>query len=194
MENMSTPETIFRSREPVRPLKRVEFERLASEGYFEDERVELLFGVVVPMRPTDPAHAESIYRVRRALDRSLGDRARVRDQSSFAASDISEPQPDLAVVRERDYWDEHPTHAFLVVEVARSSLRKDKGPKALLFGLADVEEYWIVNHVDEVLEVYRERHDGDWRRKTTHARGEIVAMAAFPDVQLAVTDILPPKK
>jgi len=194
VENMSTPETIFRSREPVRPLKRVEFERLASEGYFEDERVELLFGVVVPMSPTDPAHAESIYRVRRALDRSLGDRARVRDQSSFAASDISEPQPDLAVVRERDYWDEHPTHAFLVVEVARSSLRKDKGPKALLFGLADVEEYWIVNHVDEVLEVYRERHDGDWRRKTTHARGEIVAMAAFPDVQLAVTDILPPKK
>lgn len=193
MENMSTPETIFRAHEPVRPLKRVEYDRLAAEGYFDDERVELLFGVVVPMSPTDPAHNESVYVVRRTLERALGRRARVRDQSSFAASEISEPEPDLAIVRERDYWDEHPAHAFLVVEVARSSLRKDRGPKALVFGLADVEEYWIVNHIDEVLEVYREPHDGEWRRKTTHARGETVAMAAFPDVEVAVADILPPK-
>ena len=191
MEDMSTPETILRS-EPYRPLKRVEFERLAAEGFFDDEKVELLFGVVVPMTPIDPSHPESVYRFRRALERQLGERARVRDQSSFAASDISEPQPDLAVVPQADYWRDHPTKAFLVAEVARSSLRRDKVVKTSLYGLADVDEYWIVNHVEEVVEVYRDRHNGEWRQRTTHQRGDIIAMLAFPDVEIAVSEILPP--
>jgi Uma2 family endonuclease len=191
METMSTPESILRT-EPVRPLKRVEYERLAKEGFFDDEKLELLFGVVVPMTPVDPAHPQSIFRIRRALERQLGERAYVRDQSPYAASEISEPQPDVAVVPALEYWSEHPTRAFLVVEVARSSLRKDKVTKALLYGLADVDEYWIVNHVDEVVEVYRDRHDGEWRQRTTHQRGETIAMVAFPDVQLAVSEILPP--
>ncbi len=191
MEAMSTPEVILRT-EPVRPLKRVEYERLAAEGFFEDEQVELLFGMVVPMTPVDPAHPESVYRVRRALERQLGERAYVRDQSPYAASDISEPQPDIAVVPAIEYWREHPTRAFLVVEVARSSLRRDKGPKALLYGLAEVDEYWIVNHVDGVVEVYRDRHNGEWRQRTTHQRGDTIAMSAFPDVTIAVAEILPP--
>jgi Uma2 family endonuclease len=191
METMSTPETVMRT-EPIRPLKRVEYERLAAEGFFEDEKVELLFGQVVPMTPVDPAHPESLYRMRRALERQLGERARVRDQSSFAASEISEPQPDVAVVPEADYWSQHPAKAFLVVEVSRSSLRRDKVVKTVLYGLAEVDEYWIVNHVDEVVEVYRDRHNGEWRQRTTHQRGDTIAMHAFPDVQIAVSEILPP--
>lgn len=191
MEAMSGPETILRT-EPVRPLKRVEYERLVSEGFFDDERVELLFGMVVPMSPVDPAHDESTYRVANMLRQRLGARARVREQAALAASDVSEPQPDVAVVPEIDYWNEHPTKAFLIVEVARSSLRKDKGPKSQLYGLAEVDEYWIVNHVDGVVEVYRDRHDGEWRQRTTHQRGDTIAMAAFPDVTIAVAEILPP--
>jgi Uma2 family endonuclease len=188
---MSTPETILRT-EPVRPLKRVEYDRLVSEGFFEHENVELLFGLVVPMTPVDPAHNESAYKVAALIRKRIGDRARVREQVQFAASDISEPQPDVLVYPNGDYWKEHASKAFLVVEVSRSSLHKDKGPKALLYGLADVDEYWIVNHVDEVVEVYRDRHNGEWRQRTTHQRGDIIAMAAFPDVQVAVSEILPP--
>lgn len=44
-----------------RPLKRVEYDRLVAEGYFDDEKVELLFGMVVPMVPIDPAHDTSQY-------------------------------------------------------------------------------------------------------------------------------------
>ncbi|MBA3393750.1 MAG: Uma2 family endonuclease [Deltaproteobacteria bacterium] len=175
-----------------RPLKRVEYERLGVEGFFDNERVELLFGVVVEMPPVDPAHGTSIYRVRRKIEASLGDRAMVRDQNSFAASDISEPQPDIMVVPNDDYWKQHPSRAYLVVEVSRSSLDRDQGVKAKLYGLAEVDEYWIVNHVDEVVEVYRDRKRGKWRSKTTHHRGETIAMLTFPDVTLAVSEILPP--
>ena len=192
MLRMSSPEAILRANEPIRPLKRIEYERLAAEGFFENERVELLFGVVVPMTPIDPAHSESAYRVRRALERLLGDRARVRNQDPFAASDVSEPQPDVMVVPNGDYWREHPTRAFLIVEVARSSVQRDQGPKALLYGLAEVDEYWIVNHVTGVVEVYRDRHEGEWRSRATHGRGASIAMATFPDVMIPVDEILPP--
>lgn len=191
--SMSTPEAIIRANEPIRPLKRVEYERLAAEGCFADERVELLFGVVVPMTPIDPEHAESTEVLAELLRSRLRGRARVRSQNPFAASDISEPEPDVIVVPNRDYWHEHPASAYLVVEVARASLRRDKGPKAVLYGQAQVDEYWIVNHEDGVLEVYRDPHAGEWRTRSTHARGEVIAMSAFPDVEIAVADILPPR-
>lgn len=187
---MSTP--MIRTSAPIRPLKRVEYERLAADGCFEDEKVELLFGVVVPMAPIDPSHSESTEVIGEVLRRKLGDRARVRSQNPFAASDISEPEPDVFVVPNGDYWREHPARAFLVVEVARSSLPRDRGPKLALYALAEVDEYWIVNHVEGVIEVYRDRHAGEWRRKSTHQRGETIAMVAFPDVEVAVSEVLPP--
>jgi Uma2 family endonuclease len=189
---MSTPETIIRTKAPIRPLKRVEYERLAAEGYFEDEKVELLFGVVVPMAPINPSHSESTEVIGEILRKKLGERARVRSQNPFAASDISEPEPDVFVVPSGDYWREHPARAFLIVEVAHSSLSRDQGPKLALYGLAEVDEYWIVNHVDGVVEVYRDRHVGEWRWKSTHRRGDTIAMAAFPDVEVTVSEVLPP--
>jgi Uma2 family endonuclease len=116
----------------------------------------------------------------------------VKSQNPFAASDISEPEPDVFVVPSGDYWREHPARAFLIIEVARSSLPRDQGPKLALYGLAEVDEYWIVNHVDGVVEVYRDRHVGEWRARSIYRRGETIAMAAFPDVEVAVSAVLPP--
>jgi Uma2 family endonuclease len=174
-----------------RPLRRVEYHALAD--FFEDERVELLFGVVVPMVPTDPAHDTSQFRIQRVIARQVGDRAEVRANCSFAASEISEPMPDIFVTPNGNYWDEHPDRAFLVVEVARSSLRRDRKVKTKLYGLAHVDEYWIVNHVDRVVEVHRDPHEGTWRQVSLHHPGESIAMLAFPDVTIAVSDILPPE-
>lgn len=177
-----------------RPLKRIEYERLAADGCFEDERLELLFGVVVPMAPIDRDHVESTHAVGWHLHDELRDRAKVYMQSPFAASDISEPQPDVLVVpidRERR---EHPHHAYLIVEVSRSSLRRDRGMKARLYGLAQVDEYWIVDQVHEVIEVYRDARDGRWTSERTYGRGATIAMLAFPDVEIAVDDVLPPPR
>lgn len=178
---------------PIRPLKRVEYEKLAADGCFLNERVELLFGMVVEMSPIDPAHRESVRRIDAILQRMLGDRAHVTCQGPFAATDDSEPEPDIYVSPVGDYWRAHPSRALLVVEVARSSLRQDRGPKALLYSISEVDEYWIVNHVDACVEVYRGRQlDGSWTSCTTHGRSETIAMLAFPDVALAIAEILPP--
>jgi Uma2 family endonuclease len=189
MEMLLPPEP----RVPMRPMKRVEYERLVAEGFFENENVELLFGVMVEMAPIDPAHCESTYEVHDSLKRLVGARAKVLCQMPFAASEISEPQPDVFVVPNVRYWNEHPTHAFLVVEVSRSSLSHDRGIKAKVYGYARVDEYWVVNHVDQCVEVYRDARDGEWRSRSTHERGETITMLAFPDVAIAVNDVLPPE-
>lgn len=192
MEKMLSPHASLISN-PIRPLKRVEYETLAAEGFFQDEHVELMFGMVVEMSPIDPAHVESVRRIYEMLVRMLGDRARVVGQAPFAATDDSEPEPDIHVSPTGDYWRAHPDRAFLVVEVARSSLRYDRGPKALLYGISQVDEYWIVNHVDGCVEAYRDRQpDGSWGTRATYGRSEIMAMHAFPDVRIAIADVLPP--
>jgi len=191
---MSLPDASIFGTEPIRRMTRAEYHRLGDAGFFGEEKVELLFGVVVEMTPMDQAHIHSTYLVRRLLERALGDRAIVYSPSVFAASDISEPEPDLMVVPPSDTsWTDHPSSAYLVIEVARSSVSRDQRIKAVLYGMSDVEEYWIVNHVDEVVEVYRDRQAGTWRTKIVHGRGERVAMLRFPDVEIAVSDILPPR-
>jgi Uma2 family endonuclease len=191
MENM-LPGRASSILQPIRPLKRVEYEKLVFDGFFRDEHVELIFGMVVAMAPIDPAHCESVLRIDELLKKALERRARVFTQSPFAATEDSEPQPDVMVVPDASYWTAHPQVAFLVVEVARSSLRHDRGVKADLYGVSDVREYWIVDHVHGVVEVYRDRVDGHWRSLHTYGRGESIAPVEFPDVQIAVDDIMPP--
>ena len=187
------PKEVIES-EGVRLLKRVEYELLARQGGFDDEKVELLFGMVVPMPPTDVDHGHSVSRVMTAFARTLGVRADVWCQSSFAASDISMPEPDVFLIPHETRWGgDLPSRAYLVVEVARSSLTRDRKIKTRLYGLADVDEYWIVNHVDGVIEVYRDRtSDGSWGSVTVYQRGESIAPLAFPDVAIAVDDVVPP--
>ena len=190
--NMSVVDTSMLATEHIRPLRRHEYEQLARDGAFDDERVELLFGVIVEMSPPDPSHDESIYWVGEHLRKQLGELAVVRIQSTFAASDISEPQPDVLVVPPGSYWTAHPERAYLAVEVSKSSLRKDRVVKAKLYGGADVEEYWIVDVVAGEVEVCRDPLDGEWRSRTTYRRGQRIAMARFPEVVVAVDEVVPP--
>lgn len=180
--------------EQVRMLRRRDFIALAEQGAFDDddEDVELLFGVVVVREQTSPEHEYACRALARRLVRQLGDRADVCTNLSLAASEYSLPRPDVFVVPAKDDWHEHPSRAFLVVEVARTSVRKDRELKRRLYGMADVDEYWIVNVIDREVEVYRDAVDGEYRTRTVHHPGEVLHLAAFPDVSVAVADIVPP--
>lgn len=192
MELMDIREVLAQVPEQVRLLRRRDFLALAEQGAFEDEDVELLFGFVVVREQPNPEHEEACSRIARRLTLQLGERADVRTNLSLAASEYSLPRPDVFVLPVGDYWHEHPSRAHLVVEVARTSLRKDREVKRRLYGLADVEEYWIVNLVEREVEVYRGRVDGAFQARTLHQPGEILRPIAFPDVSIAVADIVPP--
>jgi Uma2 family endonuclease len=177
---------------PLRPLRRSEFDRLVALGVFEGEKVELIRGVMVEMSPTGLEHVFVVTRLSKLLIQALADRGQVRTQQPFAASDESEPEPDVAIVPAGDYLDDHPTAAHLLIEVADSSLRSDRTDKLRLYAESGVPEYWIVNLIDGVIEIHREPTAAGYAVRAVHARGSRIAPLAFADVELAVDEILPP--
>lgn len=191
--DMSAVDTGVIEPEYIRRLSRSEYRKLGEAGIFDDERVELLYGQIVVMSPPDPSHDASVNTLTELLIRRLDGRATVRTQSSFAASDDCEPLPDLVVAPRQDYWLDHPAEAFLVIEVARTSLGKDRGVKARLYGSVAVKEYWIVDVLQGCVEVLRQPDGhGGWGSRRIAERGASIAIEAFPDVVIAVDRIVPP--
>lgn len=176
--------------EVIRPLRRVEYDQLAVLGAFEDERIELLDGEMVAMSPIGTRHDSAVQQLTELLVLALHGRASVRCQSSFAASEISEPQPDFSIVARGDYIEDHPSQASLIIEVAESSLAKDRGRKLRLYATCQVPEYWVVDLVERCIEVYRDPEGPSYARMDRYGRGQSIQMLAFSDVHIAVSDVL----
>jgi len=179
-------------------LTRLEYEALVERGVLdEDDRIELLDGRLVFREPQGSRHAAACLRIRIALDRAFGRGFHVRPQFPIALDDVSEPEPDIAVVpgRIEDYLDTHPTSPVLIAEVADSSLAQDRHRKARLYARAGVADYWIVNLRAGVLEVYRDPERtaaGRWRYATVRVLepDAVVSPLAAPRARLRVADLL----
>ena len=176
--------------EEIRPLKRAEYNRLVQMGVFEGEHIELLEGQLIQMSPIGPLHASVVQKLTVLLVPLLRDRASVRIQSPFAALDTSEPEPDVAIVPLGDYEDEHPATALLIIEVAESSLRHDRGIKQRIYARAGVAEYWIVNTIEKCVEVYSQPAGDGYASCTTVDHGGSLAPQALVDVCFAVRQLM----
>ena len=135
-----------------------EYHRMIDAGVLDEmDRVELLDGYVVLKMPRNPPHDSTIQRVQKRLFRLLPPGWDVRIQSAVTLPE-SEPEPDLAVVRGDDslYQARHPGPADvgLLVEVADSSLDRDRTDKGRIYAQAGIACYWIVNLIDRQVEVY----------------------------------------
>ncbi len=115
-----------------------DYYRMGETGILkENSRVELIEGEIVMMPPIDPGHAEGTHQSERRMDRLLEDKFDVRCQHPVRLSSISEPVPDVSVVKAKSYEDGHPTahDTLLILEVANSSLREDLSRKKLMDGI-----------------------------------------------------------
>jgi Uma2 family endonuclease len=177
------------SPEQRRPITRAEYLRMGEAGLFENERVELIEGVVVRETPHGAPHDDTVERLTELLVPRLVGRARVRVQLAFAASEYSEPLPDVAIIPKDAPRGDHPSSALLLIEVSDSSLCFDRGVKAKVYAKAGVPEYWVVNvprRTVEVLSVPTERGYAELREA---GPGEALAVPGFPDVTVAVSSI-----
>ena len=160
-----------------------------------DDKVELLDGEVVAKMPQNNPHQVATGLVSAALRAAFGPGVHTRDEKAVALSDLSKPEPEVAVVRgqRRDYLDHAPTPdaILLLVEVADSSILRDRIRKAALYAEAGVPEYWIVNLVDRTLEIHRDPVGGVYRTKTTLTPEETVVPTGAPEASIAVIDLLP---
>jgi Uma2 family endonuclease len=144
---------------PLTPKRwrRVEYQRLADLGTFEHDSIELIGGQLIVAEPKGSEHAAAVDMAYVALLSAIPAGWTVRGQNPLALDDESAPEPDLAVVHgtSADFRHAHPTRPALVVEVAESSLQYDRVTKGSLYARAGISDYWIVNLVDRVVEVYR---------------------------------------
>lgn len=142
----------------LRRWKRVEYERLVDLGVFEGDPIELIGGQLIVAEPKGSPHATAVGMANDALRAVLPPGWIVRVQDPLALDDESAPEPDIALVRgsRADYRHAHPARPALAIEVAQSSLGFDRQEKGSLYARAGVQDYWIVNLVDGVLEVYRD--------------------------------------
>jgi hypothetical protein len=109
----------------------------------------------------------------------------------LALADDSEPEPDIAVVPAGDYDRAHPAQALLVVEVAESSLQKDRGVKAALYATAAIPEFWLVNLAEKIVEVHRTPRAGRYDVIVTAGREDSLRPSPLPNVEIAASTFLP---
>jgi len=173
-----------------------EYHRMGETGILaEDERIELLAGDIIVREPIGTQHAGTVNRLNYLWMSRLGRRAVVQVQNPIElASEDSEPQPDLSLLRPRDdfYATAHPTadDVLLAIEVADTSLRLDRRVKIPLYARAGIREVWLVDLTTGQLEVYREPTAERYRAVEILQRGRSVTPIAFPDVAVTVEDLL----
>lgn len=178
----------------IRPLLRIEYDQLVDLGAFGDERIQLLEGELVQMSPQKERHAGIIRLLTRFFVLTLGDRYDVSVQLPLAATDDSEPEPDLAIHPRGNYLVGHPTRAHLVIEVSGDTLRLDLGVKARIYARAGVPEYWVVDLKKSEVVVHR-RPD-----RTAASYGSIrrirpekhLVPLKFPRLKVPIEILLPP--
>lgn len=177
-----------------------EYLRMAETGILTDEdHVELLEGVIAPKMTRNPPHDAAIGLIEEALRGRLRKGRFMRLQSALVTND-SVPEPDVAVVQGtvRDYSRRHPgaSDIELAIEVAESSLQRDR-QKARIYARAGVPTYWIVNLIDEQVEVHTKpvgpADAPAYDHTAVYRRGERAPLATeiSADADLLVDDLLP---
>ena len=185
----------------IRRFSRAEYERLIELGVFQPgEPIELIGGELMVAEPKGAPHYTAIRKTAKALEAAFGPGWEVRTGGPIGLDDDSEPEPDVAVVpgSADDYARAHPSRPVLTVEVAESSLAVDRQHKGSLYARAGLPDYWILNLVDRVLEVFREPAPDSaapfgWRyarREVFDASARVTPLAA-PESSIPVSRLLP---
>lgn len=172
-----------------------EYYRMAEAGILDPNvRTELIDGEVILMPPMGDPHAGNVDRGNAVLNRLLGDVAVIRVQSHVQLDEHQQPEPDLAVLRPRaDFYTNGPPtppDIFLIMEVADTTLRYDRRTKGPLYARAGIPEYWLHDVNAATLTVFRDPSPDGYRSEQTLRRGDRIAPLAFPDREIAVSELL----
>jgi Uma2 family endonuclease len=159
-----------------------EYHEMIDAGILTDEdKVELLEGYLVLKMPKNPPHESTVRRLNARLLRLIPSGWVLSCQGPVTFTE-SEPEPDFTLFRgsEGDYDQRHPgpTDVGLLIEVAESSLERDRTDKARIYARAAIPVYWIVNLIDRRIEVLTDPTgpDPDPHYRTTRVFGPGMAV------------------
>lgn len=147
-------------------------------------RVELINGEIIEMSPIKSPHAGTVKLLNRLLGKLLGDDVVISVQDPVELGIYSEPEPDLAILKYREdlYIHSHPqpSDVLLIIEVADSSLEKDREIKLPLYAAAGIGETWIVNLRDQQIEVSTEPTSKGYSNNHIYRKGDTIEYGLIP--------------
>jgi Uma2 family endonuclease len=172
-----------------------EYHRMGEAGILSPhDRLELIEGEIIEMSPIGQRHMACVDRATHFISRKLDGKALVSVQNPLRLSNLSEPQPDIVVLKLRpDFYASKPhtpEDTFFVLEVSDTTLRYDSKVKLPLYAATGVVELWIENLQEDVLLICRDPQGREYKTQMRLQRGDSVAPLAFPDVTFQVGDLL----
>ena len=170
-----------------------DYHRMGEAGILhEDDRVELIEGEIVEMAAIGTRHFSCVNRLTRLLVMSVGDEAVVSVQNPVRLNEHTEPQPDLALIRPRDYRESlpEPEDVLLLIEVSDTTLAYDRGVKLALYAQAAIMEVWIVNLPNDTIKRYAASAADGYRRIESRRRGQRLASTALPGLTPTADEVL----
>lgn len=171
-----------------------EYERLGETGILPpNARVELIEGEIVEMSPTGSRHAGCVNLLSRILNQQVRDLI-VATQNPLRLSDLSEPQPDIALLRFRQdfYRRRHPgpDDVLVVIEVADTTVHYDRHVKMPLYARAGIPEALLFNLPEDRLEYFARPEAGVYQVNEFINRGERFESTSIAGVTLDIEMIL----
>lgn len=153
-----------------------EYNKMAEAGILPERGVELINGEIINMSPIGSKHAVVVNKLNWFLNRTLDEGLFVQVQNPIVLSDLSEPEPDLALIRHwPDYYKNHlptGTDVVLIIEVSDTTFNYDTKLKRDLYASADVPEYWVIDLNKQKVHVYWNNQEGAYQNSKVYKKGE----------------------
>jgi len=177
-----------------------EYHHLEEMAFFNGDRTELIRGEIVSMAAKGTKHTVCCRNLLGELSNLIRGRAILQCQDPIFLPPNSEPEPDFAIVRDRDdnYLTGHPTpdDILLVIEISDSSLNYDRDVKGALYAEAGIENYWLFNLIDNRLEAYSEPYcdtqgNGNYAQRKYVLSHQAIALPSFDNLAIELYKIFP---
>lgn len=136
-----------------------DYYKMGAAGIFrENDRVELIEGEIIDMVPIGSNHAYTIDKLAYTIHKHISENTLLRIQNPLHLDQNNEPEPDLVLVTNKNYFSRHPgsEETLLIIEVADSSLAYDLEIKIPLYAQYNIPEVWIVNLNDCKIHVFQQ--------------------------------------
>ena len=172
-----------------------EYHRLVESNILhEDDRVELIEGRIVDMTPSGSKHIACVNRLNEIFCEKLQKRAIVTIQNPVWLTEYSELEPDIAIIKRRsDFYARQlpqPEDVLFIVEVSDSSLDYDAETKIPLYAKANIQEVWLVNLIENILQIYHEPTPEGYNVILKRHYNQKISPKGFPDITLTVSEIV----
>jgi len=169
-----------------------DYHKMVEAGILPERGVELINGEIIEMSPTGSRHVKTVNKLNRLLGKLLGDEVIISIQNPIIAGDLSQPEPDIALLKYREdfYEKELPKgkDTLLIIEVSETSFSYDRQIKLPLYAQSAVPECWLIDLDKGEIQAFWQPA-GDIYRYSQVVRKDDILNAQYFDLEIAVASI-----